>query len=614
MPKHIHGLDALKTLAILGVTFFHIFPDRLPGGYLGVSFFFVITGYLLAYTSVREWQEHRFRVLNYYWKRIKRIYPLLVLFLLTTIGVFHLLAANVVAAVRPEVISILFGYNNWWQIAQNADYFTRLANMSPFTHMWFLGVELQYYLVWPLLFGLYVALHELTGRKAAIGIFALLSLCSAAVMPVLYTPDMDVTRLYYGTDARVYALLFGAAMGLVQGTAEPMKLVLSKRKGRGLAAFLKCCVGILCMGIIGAAFLTMDGSLPVTYQGGMLGVTIVFCILLHLIASPNSSMAQCLDEPVFSWLGKHSYGIFLWQYPVIYLFQHFHIKGSWVPLQELAFIILLTIWSETLVNCLANPRRFFSAKRSVAVKAVILLLFISCGGVFAGYGCYGLAVSASQKSDVQTELAARLEQESKALKEQKASAQPAAKQEQAAPQVPQVSLEGAICIGDSVMLGSASEIMAVMPNAYVDAETSRYVSGGLEVAEALQAQGQLGDIVVVALGTNGPISGGERYEVITKRLMEVLGPSRHIFWVNTYAPHLKWQDTNNEYLLQMAAQYPNLTVIDWYSLVSKHPEWLSEDDVHPNDDGTVAYAKLIHDSVLAKLTEEAKQKQNNKGK
>ena len=605
MPKHIHGLDALKTLAILGVTFFHIFPDKLPGGYLGVSFFFVITGYLLSYTSVREWQEHRFRVLNYYWRRIKRIYPLLMLFLLTTIGVFHLLAANVVAAVRPEVISILLGCNNWWQIAQNADYFTRLASMSPFTHMWFLGVELQYYLVWPLLFGLYVALHELTGRRSAIGIFALLSLCSAAVMPVLYTPDMDVTRLYYGTDTRVYALLFGAVMGLAQGTAVPKKIVLSERKRRGLAAFLKCSLGILCMGIIGAAFLAMDGSLPVTYQGGMLGVTIVFCILLRLIASPNSSLAQYMDEPVFSWLGKHSYGIFLWQYPVIYLFRHFQMKGPWVPLQELAFIILLTIWSEALVNCLAHPRRFFSATKSVAVKAAILLLFASCGGVFVSYGCYGLVVSASQKSDVQTELAARLEQESKALKEQKGSVRFAAKQEQAAPRV---SLEGAICIGDSVMLGSASEIRAVMPNAYVDAETSRYVSGGVEVAEALQAQGKLGDIVVIALGTNGPVSGGERYEVITKRLMEILGPSRHIFWVNTYAPHLKWQDTNNAYLAQMAARYPNLTIIDWYSLASQHPEWLTEDDVHPNDEGTVAYAKLIHDSVLAKLTAEAEKK------
>ena len=91
MPKHIHGLDALKTLAILGVTFFHIFPDKLPGGYLGVSFFFVITGYLLSYTSVREWQEHRFRVLNYYWRRIKRIYPLLMLFLLLLRVVWFLL-------------------------------------------------------------------------------------------------------------------------------------------------------------------------------------------------------------------------------------------------------------------------------------------------------------------------------------------------------------------------------------------------------------------------------------------------------------------------------------------------------------------------------------------
>ena len=138
--NHIAGLDALRALAIVGVTLFHMFPDSVKGGYLGVSLFFVLTGFLLAFTSVRSWENGSFHVLRYYGKRIKRIYPSLLIMMLTTIGIFHFLVPDVIAASRPEVESVLLGYNNWWQIEQNADYFTRMANASPFTHLWFLGI------------------------------------------------------------------------------------------------------------------------------------------------------------------------------------------------------------------------------------------------------------------------------------------------------------------------------------------------------------------------------------------------------------------------------------------------------------------------------------------
>ena len=211
--QRISGLDALRTLAITGVTFFHMFPDTIRGGYLGVSLFFVLTGYLLAYTSETDWLAGKFGIFRYYGKRIKRIYPSLLIVLLTTIGIYDLLVPKVIAAIRPEVLSILLGYNNWWQISQNADYFTRLTNTSPFTHLWFLGIELQYYLVWPLLFLVYTWIYRLFGKTAGIALMALTGIATAALMPMMYQPDMDVTRLYYGTDTRIYALLFGAAMG-----------------------------------------------------------------------------------------------------------------------------------------------------------------------------------------------------------------------------------------------------------------------------------------------------------------------------------------------------------------------------------------------------------------
>ncbi|TCS81407.1 hypothetical protein [Pectinatus cerevisiiphilus] len=151
------------------------------------------------------------------------------------------------------------------------------------------------------------------------------------------------------------------------------------------------------------------------------------------------------------------------------------------------------------------------------------------------------------------------------------------------------------------MLGSAKEIRQVLPACYIDAEVSRYVGGALDVAKDLDAQGKLGNIVVIALGTNGPIAGQERYEVQTRELLAYLGNERHIFWVNVYCPNLTWQNTNNEYLENMAKEHSNVTIVDWYSLISNHPEWLVNDHIHPNDEGTVQYAKLLHDTMAQTL-------------
>ena len=340
--RHIDGLDVLRTLAIVGVTLFHMFPERLPGGYLGVSLFFVLTGFLLAYTSKRSWLEHRFRVKTYYMKRIKRIYPSLFIVLLTTIGVCSFVLPKAVTAIRPEFLSIVLGYNNWWQIAQNADYFTRLTNASPFTHLWFMGIEMQYYLVWPLLFALYAFLDILAGRRVALAVLALLALGSAAVMPMMYEPDMDVTRLYYGTDTRAYALLFGAVLGLWWVDHPRARL----GKYRMLLGYLAWPVLV---GASIAAYFLFDGQSAYVYEWGMLAMTVLFCVLLLLTADDRFFVGAALESPGLrwlGWLGKRSFGIYLWQYPVIYLFA----KLGWTQLPyyaalEIAAILVLTIWS-----------------------------------------------------------------------------------------------------------------------------------------------------------------------------------------------------------------------------------------------------------------------------
>ena len=595
----IEGLDGLRTLAIVGVTLFHMFPEAVPGGYMGVSLFFVLSGYLLAYTCSRQLAQGSFSVAGYFWRRIKRIYPSLLLVLLVSTGAYYLLVPDVVAAVRPEVVSVLLGYNNWWQIAQNADYFTRLINTSPFTHLWFMGIELQYYLLWPVLCFFYAVLQSFFGTRAALLFMAFLGLASACVMPLSYVPGDDVTRLYYGTDMRIYALLFGAVMGLQRAEAGPHVMKSELLRKISCAAF----VGMLAITII--AYFTLDGQNPLVYQGGMLAMTLLFCLLLRLTEDRGVPLGALLDMQGFRWIGKRSYGIFLWQYPVILLFScmGWDKMPGWYFL-EIALILLLAVWSDAVTDCLLSRELPFRAKPMAMVRVACFVVLSMCSMLVMGYGCCGIAASAESKASAVAELQAQLAEEEAEQARQNELAAEQAKAARIEAAKGQVDLSGAVCIGDSVMLGSSGRIRELLPACYVDAEVSRYVGGGLDAAKAFEAQGRLGNLVVIALGTNGPIAGYERYEVQTRQLLEYLGDSRHIFWVNVYCPHLTWQETNNNYIKKLAAEHGNVHEVDWYGLISQHPEWLTEDGIHPNSEGRVQYAKLIHDRIEQVLAEE----------
>lgn len=593
---HLRGLDGLRALAIAGVTAFHMLPDYVPGGYMGVVLFFVLTGFLLAYTSFNAWQAGRFRILDYYGKRIKRIYPELMIMLLTSIGVLYWLVPNAVAAVRPEAISVMLGYNNWWQIAQSMDYFTRLLNASPFAHLWFLGVEMQYYLLWPVFLGVSIALWEMFGRRWAVAFMMMLAVGTSGIMPWLYAAGDDITRLYYGTDTRVCALLWGAVLGMAM--VDFKRHSVFGKSTAGWTTPVKYLLALLALVVTGGVYFWLDGANPLVYQGGMLVMTAIFLLLLKLAVDDQLLVGNLLDNSLGKWLGKHSYGIFLWQYPVIYISEQFGFMSAfWHYLVQLAVIFLLTLWGEQVAKFLRHPHFCIWGSKLQVARVLVMTCVTLTGILFMGNGCYGIAMSADERMSVQQELEKRLAYEADQLaKEQEV--QPAPDPE---PVKKEVNLNGIACIGDSVMLGAGSQLRELLPNCRIDAEVSRYVSDGADVVQSWTGQGKIGDIVVIALGTNGPISGGNRYEVHTKRLLDALGPQRHIFWVNTYAPHLKWQNTNNEYLLELVKTYPNVTIVDWCSAASQHPEWLVEDGVHPNNEGAKAFATLVRDTIVQTL-------------
>lgn len=591
--NRISGLDGLRTLAITGVTLFHMFPQTFKGGWLGVSLFFVLTGFLLAYTGEKGREKRSFSLLSYGWKRIKRIYPSLIIMILLTVGVYSFFAPDIIKAVRPEVLSVLLGFNNWWQIGQNADYFTRIASQSPFTHLWFLGIEIQYYLLWPLLYGLYIGISKLLNPKAGTVFFLLAGLGAMAVMPYDFSEGMDMIRLYYGTDTRIYALLLGAALGFcishksLETTCSPWKKkILSFLYGAALL-------------VTGAGYLFLDGQLSMVYEWAMAAYTVLFLLLLAWTADPSLPMGKLMDNPLFRWIGKYSYGLFLWQYPVIFLFRYMKWEDAMpygMEILEIALMALLALWTELLAGLFTGHIHFSFHPRKTVIQAAAILLISLPAFPFMAYGCRGIWNSADSRVSDMGEMKERFAENEKMLEAQQVEAIPVPEETKTQSRP---TLDHVACMGDSVMLGSAMALRDVLPDCYIDAKVSRYVGAGLDIARQMDRMGVLGNTVVISLGTNGPLDG--QYEGQTKGLLDYLGPDRHIFWVTVHCPATGWQDSNNAYLRKIATEYPNVTLVDWQGEVTKHPEWLGGDDIHPNNEGTAAYAGLIHDAIAAKM-------------
>ncbi len=585
----IAGINALKGFAILAITFFHLFPAQLTGGWLGVCLFFVLSGFLLALSSERKTADGTYTVRAFYKSRIVRIYPSLLLVLILTIGFCVFFAPAVIKAIRPEFLSIVFGYNNFWQIAQNMDYFTRVLNASPFSHMWFLSILLQFYMIWPLLFGLYRLMRKRKGWLFAVGTFFVLSVVLLLTMPLGYGRTGDITRCYYGTDTRIGALVLGATGGFLVRKMYDSKLSAKKETWR---IMLFVFFGIVLA--FGIAFFTLDGQNALAYWFGIGFFTLASFVLVVLCALPQSPIGRLISNPVLNWCGKNSLLLFLWQYPVIYLFSYFHLGSILLaPVWELLLILILTTGTNRLLSRSFRKKEW--RKRPVRLGAGALTAILCMAGI------YGLAVSEQSKMNDQQQLALRLKENEKSLQ-----ASHTASRESNNPSVPdtkdytgsgnarKVELEGVVLVGDSVMLSASDQIMNVLPSATINAEVGRHLGQEQAPLQEILDDGTVHQTVVAGLGTNGIL-----YDFAVEELIALIGEERSIFFINAYCPTLEWEQSNNSYLTTLPQKHANVTIIDWYSLASQHPEWFFSDSTHPNEEGSKAYAELIRSSLKA---------------
>lgn len=619
--RYITGLDGVRTLAVLGVILYHLMPDRMRGGYLGVPVFFGISGYLITDHLRMEWEaKGKISLKAFYARRLKRLYPPLVFFLLTTTAYITLFQRNLLNNLKGAVTSALLYVNNWWQINQGMSYFERFTNESPFTHIWYLSVEAQNYLVWPLLFVLLMKIFK--KREKIFLVVFIAALASAVWMGIVFVPGADPTRVYYGTDTRIFSIWLGSAMAFLWPTSHLRRQIPPKAKQ------ILNTVGVACLAILIASFFFLDAHYTFVYRGGMLLISFVSVLLIMVVAHPGASLNKWLSNPLFSYIGKRSYGIYLYQYPVM-IFYEAKVKNiaDNVWLHTLIEVILILLIAEITYQIIDKPlSRFDYSKTWSTVKGWFAKPLLTWKKAFLLPGIFLVAtalvgfiiapsnhVTAEQKQMQEQILQnKKIAEESKKKAKEKETATSDSTEETTssaeAAHLAEIASEYGLtedeatkaaklsftAFGDSVMLGAAQNMKDLFPDVVVDANVNRQVYSSKDLIQNLADEDLLKDPVVIGLGTNGDFTEAQFAD-----FMKLLG-DRKVYWINVHAPSLRIQGVVNAALTKYAESYDNLTIIDWYDYSKDHSDWFYEDQVHLTPAGRIGYTKLLFETLTEK--------------
>ena len=615
--RYITGLDGIRAIAVIMVLAYHLKLALFKSGFLGVTVFFVLSGYLITGILISEVEEEGTIDLKNFWlRRIRRLVPAVMSMAVVIIFVSAVVNRVIFTKACKDFLASVLGFNNWWQIFNKVSYFEAAGVPSPFTHCWSLAIETQFYLIYPLiLLGIYkLAKSRGEGRAKRgllfAGVTLLLALISTILMIVLFDPQQDASRVYYGTDTRAFSLLFGALLAILW----EYRMV-----PRRLSASVNMVLGSVSFAVLLVMTIAINGSSNFWYRGGQFFGTILTVLMVYAVSGRKTWLSRFLSNPVLKWIGDRSYSIYLWHYPIILLISK-GIKASWwitlieivlsVVLAELSYRFIETpirhgIIGEYLNILRSRPksrqekkRQVQVARRSLKVMAGTFVLTVSLILCMV-FVPKKNALDTLQKRETKAKETGKMTEEQ--LAKQKANGSESDDTICTADLTDDEILEGLnlLLIGDSIAVDVTDDFYEMFPNSVSDTKIGRITSLGKQVLDSyIDEKKWEGEGVIFASLSNSPINGE------LEDIREKIGKDMPLFLTTVRIPHETFEEESNSKIKKFVEENDHTYLIDWYAASEGHDEYFDADDTHLLPAGAKAYAKCIKEAVLAAYKKE----------
>jgi peptidoglycan/LPS O-acetylase OafA/YrhL len=570
--RHIASIDGLRAIAVTAVVLYHLGISWIPGGFLGVDLFFVISGYVitrLILDSINQSSALDLRA--FYAARLRRIYPAFIFMVICTIIFIGVWAPEAIKRFLSDLPYALTGSINWLLVARNQDYFEAIGRPPLLQHTWSLAVELQFYLIWPIIL---LTVLKYFGKKNIARIALLIAIISGVTL-FLVSLQLDqssaqqVSHIYFGTDTHSLGLFLGSALA-VSWIPQNLSADIEKRAQDVVDA-----IGVI--GLLGliAAFLFIDESNPSLYRIAFPLASVFGCLVITSLVHPASRFAPLISSAPFKWVGQRSYGIYIWHWVIFQVTRpSVDLTGqSWAlylarVLLVLALADISLRWVEIpfrqgLVQNWFRGMKYRSAKVKLRQQLSIVLSVIAVLAITSS-----ISVQAINKAD------------------QIAQDQITQQEDESTSQENLGSTTGLWVTGDSVILGIRSKLESKEQISLINARVGRQAPELLAVMRVDQISVPSSP-VVFNLGNNNALN-----EQTVIDIFEVVKNQPQVIVVNTSVPRA-WKDANNAIISKVASGYPNVRLVDWDRVSKDRPELFAPDGVHLSPTGSDVYVDLV---------------------
>ena len=607
--KYLPSIDSLRALAVLAVIIYHVDVNYLPGGFLGVDLFFVLSGYLISSLIIKEFRKTgTVNLYNFYIRRARRLLP--AVYFMITIGLVVMVLFNEVL-LRKSHLDAIFGYiysSNWWYIFHKLDYFDSFGAQSPFKHLWSLAIEEQFYMIFPLLFLLVNSKKKSKDGTYKLNknfLYVVLGLILVSLIAHILLFDINnISRIYFGTDTRAFSLL----VGVVGAILYPMERLHSKVTPQ--QNMIYSVVSLASIATLITVMVYTSEYNTWLYRGGFLLVAILGLIVIISSGKQHTLMSKLLSFKPIVFIGKISYSLYLWHFPILVLTTPVSEIGnpniffvilrivltfavaivSYVfvetPIRKLGFINYINAIFKKLKKRPRKSRKIYAG--IVGLVSVLFLMGIFGKSVPFISTAFVKEMEANKETqfvnngnnkDNNQEKSSDSNKDSKDKKENKEDKNNSDKK-----------YSSVMVMGDSLTVDIGEKFQELYPGAVIDGKIGRQLYVAVEEAKSYSKYNNENSAIIFQLGTNGPFTESQIEELVKEF------DKADIYFVNIKVPRA-WEKTVNAALKETQEKHSNVKIIDWYSVANSSKDLFEPDRVHLNQTGIAEMVTLIEKNL-----------------